>query len=198
MFKEKLKKIKSMLQGKDDKRKIENIVVFIVILVITIIIINTIWTNESEKETEDLSGYKVLAEKVSNEKNDEKEVNLETKLENILSKMDGVGKVSVMITYSQNSEIIPIENEKTKTSSTEENDSDGGTRKIQETDTSKEVLYSSSNEIITKTVKNPTVLGAIVIAEGASNVNIKTNIVSAVEAITGLATYRIQVFEMNS
>ena len=38
--------------------------------------------------------------------------------------------------------------------------------------------------------------GAIIAAQGASNANVKANIISAVEAVTGLATHKIQVFEM--
>jgi len=44
----------------------------------------------------------------------------------------------------------------------------------------------------------PKMEGAIITAEGAGNANIKTNIIQAVSAATGLGTYRIQVFEMSS
>ena len=49
--------------------------------------------------------------------------------------------------------------------------------------------------IIQKTVQ-PKIEGAIITAKGASNATVKTNIVQAVEAATGLATHKIQVFEM--
>ena len=42
----------------------------------------------------------------------------------------------------------------------------------------------------------PVIEGAIITAQGATDANIKTSIVQAVEAVTGLATYKIQVFEM--
>lgn len=38
--------------------------------------------------------------------------------------------------------------------------------------------------------------GAIITAEGASSSEVKANIVQAVEAVTGLASHKIQVFEM--
>lgn len=40
----------------------------------------------------------------------------------------------------------------------------------------------------------PVIEGAIVTASGAENSNVKSNIVSAVEAVTGLATHKVQVF----
>ncbi|MCL2382693.1 MAG: hypothetical protein FWC79_00540 [Oscillospiraceae bacterium] len=38
--------------------------------------------------------------------------------------------------------------------------------------------------------------GALIIAEGAGDAMVRTNIVHAVSAITGLPPYRVQVFEM--
>ena len=40
--------------------------------------------------------------------------------------------------------------------------------------------------------------GAIITAQGASSIYVKTNIIQAVEAVTGLAVHKIQVFEMSS
>ena len=199
MIKEKIEKLKEKLEKNGENKKIENLIVFVIILIITIIIINTIWNsndNKEKKESEDVSGYKRLAIEDNNTSTNESD-DLEKKLEQILSKMEGVGKVSVMITYSQGSEIIPMQNETSKSSKINETDSDGGTRTTEQVDSNKEVIYSNGNKVETQTVKNPIAQGAIVIAEGASNAMVKTNIVSAVEAITGLATYKVQVFEMN-
>lgn len=199
MIKEKIEKLKEKLEKNGENKKIENLIVFVIILIVTIIIINTIWNsndNNDKKESEDVSGYKRLAIEDNNTSTNEND-DLEKKLEQILSKMEGVGKVSVMITYSQGSEIIPMQNETSKSSKINETDSDGGTRTTEQVDSNKEVIYSNGNKVETQTVKNPIAQGAIVIAEGASNAMVKTNIVSAVEAITGLATYKVQVFEMN-
>ena len=42
----------------------------------------------------------------------------------------------------------------------------------------------------------PKIEGAIITAKGVKNSDAKSNIISAVEAVTGLATHKIQVFEM--
>lgn len=198
MLREKMQMIIAKYQGKTDKKKIESMVVFIIILIVTLIAINTIWSGDSKTKddtAEDTSGYKKLAENTDNNESTGDE--LEKKLEETLSKMDGVGKVSVMITYAKGSEIVPMQNETSKASTTRETDSGGGTRVIEETDNTKEIVYSDGTKIETQTVINPIVKGAIVIAEGASNATVKSNIISAVEAITGVATYKVQVFEMN-
>ena len=121
-------------------------------------------------------------------------------LEDILSNINGVGKVKVMITYSETSKTIPVYNEESSQQDTEETDSEGGTRKITQTDTKKEVIYEENGDkktLITQSVISPTVEGAIITAEGAGDVTVKTNIIQAVSAVTGLSTHKIQVFEMS-
>ena len=77
----------------------------------------------------------------------------------------------------------------------------GGTRKISETNSKKEVIYKEINGEkipVTQSIISPKVEGAIVAAVGAKSAEVKTNIIQAVEAVTGLATHKIQVFEMKS
>ena len=54
MFKDKFKKFLPTKEGEEpsNKRKLENIVVFVVILVITIIVINVIWNGNDESKNE--------------------------------------------------------------------------------------------------------------------------------------------------
>ena len=92
-------------------------------------------------------------------------------------------------------------NETYTSSNTEETDTNGGIRKIEQTDTNKEIIYEEKNgekSPITQKVIMPKIEGAIITAEGAENANVKTNIIQAVSAATGLATYKIQVFEMST
>ena len=188
----------------NNKKNIENLVIFVILLIITIIAINTIWgggETKTKKEENNLT-YKQLAmeESESSNKYESEEYSLERNLEDILTKISGVGKVEVLITYSESSEIVAMYNEKTTSSSTEEADTNGGTRKIEQVDNDKEIIYEEKNgekNPITKKVVRPKIEGAIVTAEGAQNANIKTNIIQAVSAATGLPTYRIQVFKMS-
>ena len=92
-------------------------------------------------------------------------------------------------------------NETHKESQTEEEDTNGGTRIIQEVNTDKEIIYKEENGKkvpITEKVVMPKMEGALIVAEGANNAEVKTNLIQAVEALTGLATHKIQVLEMKS
>lgn len=199
-------KIKSLVENKkqkgNSKKTVENLVVLLALLIGTIIAINIIWGDtpaKGEQENQVESGHKVLAEEVTKSNIKETEAyNLENELENILSKIDGVGKVQVLITYSESSQVIAMYNENKNISVTEETDSAGGIRTIETTDANKEILLDGSNNPVTEKVVMPKIEGAIIIAEGGGDEVLKTNIVKAVSAATGLATHKVQVFKMTN
>ena len=198
-----LRKLTSKEGENQNKKKIENLVFLIIILIVTIIIINAIWkkdenSNNTTKDTNSLSG-KILADNSKDEVSNQTE--LETKLENILSTIKNVGKVNVLINYSESSSLVPLYNESTTTSSTEEGDSGGGTRNVTETESKKDVVFSENSgqkQPVTEKTVMPTIQGAIITAEGAKDANVKTNIINAVGALTGLSIDKIQVFEIQS
>ncbi|MCF0124876.1 MAG: hypothetical protein HUJ68_03830 [Clostridia bacterium] len=134
------------------------------------------------------------------ENKDKPTIDLEEKLEKILSNIEGVGEVKVCINYSESNEIIAMYNESQEVSNTEEVDTSGGNRKIETSDLQKDVIFQEINGEkipITQKVVQAKIEGAIITAKGAGDINIKTNIIQAVEAVTGLAVHKIQVFQMN-
>ncbi len=193
-----LKKLGEKNSKSESKRKIENLCFFIGILIITLILMKSIWKGNTERsKLDEKENYtdEVLAIDNNNQKNNE----IEDKLEDILSSIKNVGKVNVFINYSESTSCIPIYDESTTTSTTTEGDSSGGTRNTVETENQKEVVFTEKSgvkdPVIQKTLM-PVIEGAIITAEGASNASVKTDIISAVQAVTGLSIDRIQVFEM--
>ena len=194
MFKDKLKKIVDVDKNANSKQ-IEKLIFLAAVLILTIITINWIWNKDEEKKNTEVvdTNKKLAAENVEKS-------TLESKLENILSKISGVGETKVFLNYISTDEIIPMYDETSKNSDTEETDTEGGKRTISETDNQKQVVYQEEAGVktpITKTVESAKIEGAIITAQGANNANVKNSIVSAIEAVTGLATHKIQVFEMN-
>lgn len=203
MLKEKISKIKNSLIKADgssnNKKTIENLVVFIILLIVTVVMINYIWNGKEKEKTQkqNLVGAKTLAEEPKKSQVDD---DMESKLENILSKIKGVGEIKVAVMYSKTSEIVPMYNEDSSEKLTEETDSNGGNRRVEETTVKKDIIYEENSGVkspITQSIISPTIEGAIITAKGAGDAQIKANIIQAVEAATGLSTHRIQVFEMN-
>jgi len=189
---------KIMPKEQNPKKRIENLIFLIIVLIITLFVINTILKKDNIK-TEDVEDEKEQITKVLANNKQNSKVEIEEKLEEILSTIKNVGKVKVFINYSESSDIIPLYDETITTSSVKEEDSTGGIRNTDQTETQKDVVFSekSGNKeaIIQKTIM-PKVQGAIITAEGASDANIKTNLINAIQAVTGLTIDKIQVFEM--
>ncbi len=128
MIKDKLKKITNPEGDGSNKKKIENLVVFVIILIITIIIINSIWNKENTNdEVTNTANKKLATETVQTNQTstNENSNDLEQKLANILKSIDGVGDVNVFVNYKESSTVEAMYNENTKTSSTEETDTEG-------------------------------------------------------------------------
>ena len=208
MFRNQLKKVFEKEENTDgsekQKKKIENLIFFGVILIITILAINFIWNGDEKKENSnnnEISGKQLATQNTTQEVVETASTSneLEIKLKEILQKIKGVGEVEVFINYSESSQTMPMYDENSKTSTTEETDTSGGVRKIEETDTQKSIVYQEDDgektPIIQKTIE-PKIEGAIITAQGATDANIRTSIIQAVEAVTGLATHKIQVFTM--
>ena len=202
MFKDKLKELKNKGE-QNSKKKVENMVFLVLILIATVFIIDNILkggdSTSSIKNTNN-SGGKVLADLVELDDDESANESLEERLKNILSTIKGVGRVNVFINYSQSSSSVPIYDETTTTSSTSETDSSGGVRNVTETQTQKDVIFKENGTekqvAVEKTIM-PKIEGAIITAEGAHDATVKTNIINAVEAVTGLTIEKVQVFEMD-
>lgn len=179
----------------NNKKKTENLVFLLIILIVTVIAINVIWKDEkSDTDITNISNKKLA---YVEEENLSQNNSLEEKLEHILSNINGVGNVDVLITYNETEEIVPVYNKTDKKSVTNETDSSGGVRVTEETDAQQEVVYQNDEIIVQKTI-SPKIEGAIITATGANNATVKADIISAVEAVTGLATHKIQVFEKSN
>ena len=193
---------KRNIENKIFKNKtIENLIFFIIILVVTLVLVKYIFSgNKKENKNESYEDAKLVSsnEVISNSETENYKESLKNDLINILKKIDGVGDVDVLITYSETSKLVPIYNENSSESKTSEEDASGGSRVVESYDMSKEVITDDSSIPITEKVIMPKIEGAIIICEGANNIDVKNNVISAVEAATGLKVHKIQVFEMKN
>ena len=188
-----LEKFKKIFENKE--KRIENLISLLIILVITLIVINKIMDGDEKENLEIKNEVGVEFAKENVEYNSS--TDLEKRLENILSKISGVGDVSVLLTYKETQALVPIYNINSSISTVEEKDTSGGSRITETENLQKDVVTSNSNaDIVTEKSIMPIIEGAIITASGADDINVKSNIISAVEAVTGIATHKIQVFKM--
>ncbi len=118
---------------------------------------------------------------------------LEAKLEDCLSQMDGVGKVRVLITMKTSSEQVVA---KDRTASESVQKAEEGD---QETDNSEETVYQEQDgdktPYIVKEIA-PVVKGVLVIAQGGDDPVVKQNISEAVMALFSIESHKINVVRM--
>lgn len=181
-----LQTIKSIASNKE--KRVENLVLVIVLLVIILVASKFIFSNSDIKN--DMSSNSTTSTDNINSSEESKKTStssneLENKLGTILSQISGISDVSVVLTYSQDTKQNPVYN-------TKEQENSG-----QKT-TEKSVAYNeegSKKTAIIETVEMPKIEGAIIVAKGASTVEIKSKIATAVSSLTDVPVYKIQVFE---
>lgn len=126
---------------------------------------------------------------------------MEQKVEELLCRMEGAGRVKVIITWECSVERVVEKDEPVNRSNTMEEDSEGGTRTVNTVDAGESTVYSSSgNEsepYVVKTI-NPKVEGVVVLAEGAGSGNVSKNISDAIQVLFGIEAHRIKVIKMES
>lgn len=127
---------------------------------------------------------------------------LESKLQSILSKVNGVGDVEVMITLEESKERIVLKDNPYTQDSVNESDGEGGIRESNSSTHGDETVMSSNGDgettpYVIKEIQ-PSILGVLVIAEGGNDAVIETKIVQAVEALFDVPAHKIVVMEKDS
>lgn len=113
---------------------------------------------------------------------------VEQKLAKILSEIKGAGKVSVMITYESGVELVYAYSTDTQT-----NSSSDGAKETSVTYEKNTIVVSGGQPVVVKEIM-PLIKGVVVVAEGATNVNVKLDIIKAVTALLEIAPSRIEIF----
>ena len=125
---------------------------------------------------------------------------LEHKLEQVLGQMEGVGKVSVMVTVADQGEDI-IEKDKTEHTSTVTNTDSGSMEMTTEKESGEETVYEESGgekaPYVSKEIL-PEIEGVLVVAEGGDSPRIVSDISDAVKALFQVEAHRIKVVKMSS
>lgn len=125
--------------------------------------------------------------------------NEEKRLEALISKIEGAGNASVMITYESGIEKVALQNKKLSTATNDDFDKseEGGKSESETTEEWQAVMNgsgSSQTPFITKEIC-PKVRGVLVAADGADDEIVCLNITNAVSAVLDVPYHRIKVLK---
>lgn len=164
-----------------DKKKLETLAVFAAVALLVLLVWPTLFGSSQEKNTQSTSTNNQAAFDAQREEDD---------LVRVLSSIRGAGDVQVMITYESEPVLEPAYESSYSTSNTQE---DSRTTS-NETETKRPSSSQSDGLVLTQ--KRPEVRGVVVIAQGASDIQVKMELAQAVQTALGVSASKVDVFEM--
>ena len=186
------------------QKNITNLIILLLLVIMFYLVVSYFTGVNNITKSEKTNLEKVSKEDMNSNSQKDSEVlsyqeKQEKDLERILGKINGVGSVDVVINFQSSEVKVPAVDNSSQKSTTEETDSEGGTRvNSQETDGDKIVMSNSSNgsePVILKTEK-PEVLGVMVVAEGAEDSKIKYEITKAISSLYNISVDKVNVLAM--
>ncbi len=168
--------LKSLKQKISDKTGLSaRMLTYIIIVICAIVLLAALNLTESKSEQS-----KEIAESgkeaIFAEDDDEYENKIRVELENVISQIEGVGKVSIMITFEG--------------SSTNEYQTD---MDISETDETSKTVIIGNKEALIKSVKKPAAVGVLVVCEGGDSLKVKEKVINAVSTVLNISSNRVYV-----
>ncbi|QXM06018.1 stage III sporulation protein AG [Crassaminicella indica] len=189
-------KFKEYLINNGYKKVVYNLLAVVIICTIALITWDSFFTIKTKNIHSEIKNNKNNEEAIlKNEYGDSDEI----KLKKILSNIKGVGDVDVMITYETSTEVVPALNVTKSSQVTEEKDSQGGVRTTTQDDLSQNVIMSNQKEqlVVIKEIK-PKIRGVVIVATGASDINIKTKLIEAARTLFQVPAHKVMVYEKNN
>ncbi len=189
---------------KDKLLKKENMIVFallgILLLVIAIPIESDSAKEEKQEKEEKEKKEEENAYEVQMDENLEYCLQLEERIEELLSNMDGVGEVQAMVTLVTSRELIVEKDEPVTRNTITESDGNGGTRSTNESSFDYETIYKTDSEgnkipYVVKQIE-PEIQGITVVAQGGGNAIVQKNISDVLEALFHVEAHRIKIVKM--
>ncbi|MDD3225455.1 MAG: stage III sporulation protein AG [Clostridium sp.] len=215
-FKNLLKKIKLLEKEKKGNNKQIGNVVIVILFGILIILAASLFSGNgnsnftgdkgnakqavsSSNTTNDNSNSNSAASSSSTKGDNDYENAQETKLKNLLQKIQGVGKVQVMIYYDRGEEEVPAYNKTTSSSVINETDTSGGKRETTQNNSGTNVVTSNdgdkSEPFIVEKLK-PHITGIWIVAQGAENDDVKFNITNSAAQFFNVPISNVNVYPM--
>lgn len=210
-FKKWLEELLNNKKMSNDKKNILNLLIVFLMGVLIIATVSffkdnsnsTISTSSTPKNLNDNtnkdSSQQNSTASLDKNKSDEYEKSIQEKLKNTLEKIEGVGKVEVMVSFESGEEHVPAVNITDSTNTTEEKDNEGGKRNTTQKNNGSTVVItnngSKSEPLIVKTYK-PKVSGVCVVAQGAEDKITELRISKAITDLFSISQDKVNVYPM--
>lgn len=136
-----------------------------------------------------------VKQKNENNNNTNIETDIEKRLSEIFSQIEGAGNTKVMITLSSTSEKV-IAKDTRQERNTENGENSSSEKTVFEESTVSIENNEGKNQPFVISESMPQIQGAVIVSEGADNAYVKSAITEAAEALLNLPSHKIAVFKM--
>ena len=124
---------------------------------------------------------------------------LEERIAEALEHVEGVGKTEVVITLESNGQKVVEKDEQASSQVTNEEDSNGGTRSIEDSSSDRTSVYTQQSDGAQEPYVSeeilPQIKGVLVIAEGGADAVIVQDIIEAIQALFGIEAHKIKIMK---
>ena len=190
---------------KEKLLKKENMIVFVLLGILLLVVAIPLDSGTDKSNTGENTGKETSLEREIQEEQSVDEttkycLELEARIEELLSSMEGVGNVQAMVTISASRELIVEKDEPISRSTVTETDASGGSRSTNESSYEYETIFETDSEgnkipYVVKQIE-PQIQGITVVAQGGGNAVIQKNISDVLEALFHIEAHKIKVVKM--
>lgn len=170
---------KKMMQSPWEKR------IFPLCLILGVIFLLFSNTHVSEPQKKDTEKSPVVLQSY--------EEQLETRLEETLSFVEGAGRVKVMLILKDQGKVHVEKETAYNTVQSSEEDAGGGNRTVTEENMEESVIYDNDSDPFISMEETPSVQGALVLAEGAESSIVQQQLLQSVSVLLDLSVSEIQI-----
>lgn len=201
-IKKKAGSLKEILSGSTAlAAKYKKAIIILIVGVLMIIVGNFIIKSNKKETPNNLDQNTAKPQTKENSKDqimspDEYSEFLQKQIEDLLTSIDGVGKVKALVYVDQSCEVVPAYDSDKSESSLEETDSQGGKRNQNESN-DKENLADNNGTVVLKVIY-PKIQGICISAQGAKSNVTKEKIKNALMALYGIEAHRIEIVSMKN
>lgn len=174
-------KVKNLFQKMKSDKKIV-IILIVAVISFLLLVLSEVSTVKSSKESVTESPNNTV----------DYELQIEDKLEKLISSIDGAGKTKVMVTLSSTQEKIFARQYK--------NESENRSDNSKKSDEYEYVIVKSGSQedgLLLK-ITEPDVKGVAVVCEGADDINVKESIISTISSVLDIKSNKISITKMKS
>ncbi len=195
---ENIRKMIDKIRNMSEKEKMLNIGFVCIIGVVMVFASNFFKSADNLKGTSaNTAEQQEVVQTTSSQPLSDYQSSIQKDLKGILGQIEGVGNIDVMITFESLERKEIAYNTQESNNTTTENDNQGGERVIEESQKNLNAIMvnkSGSNEPLILTENYPSIKGVIVVAGGASNPDIKYNLLKCVENVLDLPSHKVMIY----